>query len=281
MFKFIHAADIHLDSPCLGLEQYEGAPVQALRAATRAAISNLIDLAVTEEVEFVLIAGDLYDGDWRDYNTGLFMTAQMARLQKAGIRVFIVAGNHDAASRITRHLSFPDNVYVFPVKKPKSIVLPELRAVIHGQGFESRTETEDLAAGFPAPQFGSFNIGLLHTSLDGRAGHATYAPTTLEVLVSKGYDYWALGHVHKREVISEMPWIVFPGNLQGRHARETGPKGATLVRVENNMVVDATHHDLDDVRWEECGIDASAAAGGEEVMDSVRNVLEADRKSVV
>lgn len=274
MYKFIHAADIHLDSPCRGLQRYESAPVEALRTATRAAFSNLIELAVKEQAEFLLLAGDLYDGDWKDYNTGLFMAAQMARLQRADIRVFIVTGNHDASSRITRHLAFPDNVTFFSTSQPESIALPNLNTVIHGQGFQSQTQTEDLAAGFPAPKPDGLNIGLLHTSLDGRPGHEPYAPTTMETLLSKGYDYWALGHVHKREVLSESPWIVFPGNLQGRHARETGPKGATVVCVENGIIADATHHDLDDVRWEVFEIDCSTIRNGGELLNHMHDTFE-------
>src|SRR5918996_1910432 len=110
MFKFIHAADIHLDSPLRGLEQYDGAPVEQIRGATRQALANLVELALAERVAFVLLAGDLYDGEWKDYNTGLFFAAQMTRLREAGIRAFLIAGNHDAASQLTRYLRLPDNV---------------------------------------------------------------------------------------------------------------------------------------------------------------------------
>src|SRR3954469_13539897 len=113
MFKFIHAADIHLDSPLRGLQRYEGAPVDAIRGACRRALEQMVDLVIRERVDFVLIAGDLYDGDWQDYNTGLFLTAQMHALRDAGIRVFLIAGNHDAASQITRRLTLPDNVTRF------------------------------------------------------------------------------------------------------------------------------------------------------------------------
>ncbi len=112
MIKFIHTADIHLDSPLRGLEYYEGAPVDSIRGATRQAFKNLVELAISEKVDFVLIAGDLYDGDWKDYNTGLFFASQMTNLREAGIRVFIVSGNHDAASQISRQLRMPENVKI-------------------------------------------------------------------------------------------------------------------------------------------------------------------------
>ena len=275
MLKFIHAADIHLDSPLVGLPRYAGAPVERLRGATRQALRNLVQLAVTEQVDLVLFAGDLYDGDWRDYNTGLFFAAEMTRLRAAGIRVIVLAGNHDAASQITRHLRLPDNVTTLATQRPESIVLEALGVVVHGQGFATRAVTENLAAAYPAARRDLFNIGLLHTALDGREGHAPYAPCALDDLLSKGYDYWALGHVHQREVLHRDPWIVFPGNIQGRHIRETGPKGCTLVTVRDRAVVAAEHHDLDVLRWSACAVDTADAATADEVVSRTLQALAA------
>ena len=131
--RFIHAADIHLDSPLVGLERYESAPTDQIRGATRQALVQLVDLSISEEVSFVLIAGDLYDGDWRDYNTGLFYIKEMVRLQDAGIRVLVVSGNHDAQNRRTRGLPLPDNVTVIPADEPHSVELNEFGVVVHGQ----------------------------------------------------------------------------------------------------------------------------------------------------
>ncbi len=271
MPKFLHAADVHLDSPLRGLERYEGAPVEEIRGATRRAFENLVALAIEEEVAFVLLAGDLYDGDWKDYNTGLFFAAQMARLEEAGIRAFVVAGNHDAASQITKVLRPPANVKIFSSKRPETVVLEDLGIAIHGQGFAHAVVAEDLSAGYPAAVPHLFNIGLLHTSLDGRPGHASYAPCTVDGLRSRGYQYWALGHVHEREVVASDPWIVFPGNLQGRHAREAGAKGATLVTVDD--AVHLERRDLDVFRWAVCAVDLTAAATSGEALDRVQRAL--------
>lgn len=138
-FSFIHAADIHLDSPLAGLEQYEGAPVEKIRGATREAFKNLVDTAIERQVHFLIIAGDLYDGNWKDYNTGLFFTSQMVRLQKEGIPVFLIRGNHDAANLMTKSLKLPANVHEFPVKAPETVTLDALgvaftgRVLHHGQ----------------------------------------------------------------------------------------------------------------------------------------------------
>lgn len=273
--RFLHAADIHLDSALHGLERYEGAPVEEIRSATRRAFDNLIGLAIDEEVEFVLLAGDLYDGDWKDYNTGLYFVGCMEHLQEAGIRVFMVAGNHDAASQITKHLRLPDNVTMFSTRYPEKIVLDDLNVAIVGQGFATRAVTEDLSQSYPQGDPQLFNIGLLHTCLDGKPGHEPYAPCSVDGLRSKGYQYWALGHVHKREELSQDPWIIFPGNIQGRHIRETGPKGCTLVTVDNGDVVEVEHRDLDVMRWALCELDVTGAETVDDIYSLVRDQLQA------
>ncbi len=275
MFRYIHAADIHLDSSLHGLERYEGAPVEEIRSATRRAFDNLIDLAIDEEVEFVLLAGDLYDGDWKDYNTGLYFVDRMGRLREAGIRVFMVAGNHDAASQITKHLRLPDNVTMFSTRTPERVVLDDLSVAIHGQGFATRAVTDDLSQAYPQGNPQLFNVGLLHTCLDGKPGHEPYAPCSVDGLRSKGYQYWALGHVHKREEVNQDPWIIFPGNIQGRHIRETGPKGCTLVTVENGDVVEVEHRDLDVMRWVLCELDVAGNETVDDIYSLVRDVLQA------
>jgi len=274
MFKFLHAADIHLDSPLRGLEQYDGAPVEQIRGATRQAFVNLVDLAIAERVAFVLLAGDLYDGDWKDYNTGLFFAAQMTRLREAGIRAFLIAGNHDAASQLTRYLRLPDNVTMFSVQQPETVHLDAFNVALHGQGFYARAVTDDLSVAYPQPEPHLLNIGLLHTSVDGREGHEPYAPCSRDGLLSKGYDYWALGHVHRREILHREPWIVFPGNIQGRHVREIGPKGCTLVTVQGDQIISATHCDLEVLRWAVCNVDVSGAATADDVVDHVCQALE-------
>ncbi len=280
MFRFLHAADVHLDSPLVGLARYESAPVEAVRGATRRAFANLVGVAIDEEVAFVLLAGDLYDGDWKDYRTGLFFVGQMAKLRDARIPVFVVAGNHDAASQLTKNLRPPDNVHFFSTKKPETRLLEAFDVAIHGQGFASRAVTEDLAAAYPVADPDLFHVGLLHTSLNGREGHATYAPTSSEVLAQKGYQYWALGHVHKREVVSKDPWIVFPGNLQGRHAREVGPKGCTLVTVEDGAISHIEERHVDVLRWSVCRVDVNDVTTTNDVLDRVSRALTADANHV-
>lgn len=273
--KFVHAADLHLDSPLRGLVRYEGAPIAAVQRATRRAFENLIDLSIDEKAAFLLLAGDIYDGNWKDYSTGLFFAAQLSRLRAADIPVVMIRGNHDAASQITKHLRLPPHVHELSVKGPESFEIPGTGVWVHGQGFPTRAVTDDLAAGYPAAKRDSFNIGLLHTSAGGRLGHENYAPCRVETLVGKGYDYWALGHVHRREVLAESPHIVFPGNLQGRHARETGAKGATLVTVTDGRIEAVEHRSLDVVRWIIVDVDVGRAASGHDIVDLAKDAVAA------
>ncbi|TFH47122.1 MAG: DNA repair exonuclease [ANME-2 cluster archaeon] len=274
MFKFLHAADIHLDSPLHKLDHYEGAPVEEIRQATRRTFENLINLAIAEKVAFVLLAGDLYDGDWKDYNTGLYFASQMSKLREAGISVYIIAGNHDAASKITKTLKLPEGVKIFSADTPETVLVDKLDVAIHGQSFASPSVKKDLSSGYPYAIEGCFNIGMLHTCVTGKEGHEPYAPCTLDGLQSRGYDYWALGHVHKHEILLETPLTIFPGNIQGRHIRETGPKGCVLVTVDERRRPYASFKPLDVIRWFEIETDVSAAETGYDVVEKIGEHLE-------
>ncbi len=272
-FQFLHCADLHIDSPLRGLEDDRDAPVEHIRGATRDAFSALVDDAIARGVAFVLAAGDLYDGDWQDWRTGQFLVTQVGRLCRAGIPFVAIRGNHDAESNITRHLRLPEPARLLESRRPETVTLADLDVCIHGQSFRTREVTENIAAAYPPPVAGRLNIGLLHTSVDGREGHAAYAPCTVDQLRNHGYDYWALGHVHTREVLSRDPWIVFPGNPQGRHVRETGPKGATLVTVRDGRITDAEPLVYDTVRWAQLGVDVGGAGTEDEALAQVRAAL--------
>jgi DNA repair exonuclease SbcCD nuclease subunit len=237
-------------------------------------MKNLVELCLEQAADLLLLAGDLFDDDWRDYSSGLFFASELLRLREVGTKVVWIRGNHDALSKVTRQLKLPSGVHELSPRRPETLVFEELGAAVHGQGFAKAAMTEDLTRSYPAPVAGLFNVGLLHTSVDGREGHARYAPCRLETLVNHGYDYWALGHVHRREVLSREPWVVFPGNLQGRHIRETGAKGATLVSVEAGRVAQVEPVALDVVRWELCQVDAGRSDAPDDVVECVRGELE-------
>jgi exonuclease SbcD len=268
--RFVHAADLHLDSPLLGLTRKSADYAARVDDASRQAFDNLIALAIDEACGLLVIAGDVFDGQWRDYRTGQFFVDRMRKLREAGVRVVMIAGNHDAENRFASRLELSDNVTVLSSKRPETVRLEELGIAVHGRSFPQRDVTDNIALDYPAPIAGLFNIGLLHTACTGRDGHASYAPCTVEQLVNHGYQYWALGHVHAREVLSSAPHIVFPGNLQGRSVRETGEKGATLVSVAAGMVSAIEHRSLDVVRWAVETIDVSIVDDRRDLLPIIR-----------
>lgn len=272
--KFIHAADLHVDSPLVGLSCYEGAPAERLRGATRRALENLVDLAIEESVAFVIVAGDLFDGKWRNMQTGLFTARQFRRLGEANILVYLVRGNHDAKSQVQKALSWPDNVHEFSVRKAETFRLDDLGIALHGRGFAQPEVSDDPVPEYPAAIDGLFNIGVLHTNVGGSEEHPRYAPTTREALEAKGYDYWALGHIHKRFDIADRPPIAYSGNTQGRHVRETGPKGCLLVSVEDGQLAGVEFRPTDVVRWYWPKITLAARDGLPELYTAVREQLE-------
>ena len=257
--RFIHAADLHLDSPLRGLSAYPDAPAERLRTTTRDAFRNLVDHALAEAVDFMVIAGDVYDGDWKDFNTGLFFVRQMGRLRQAGIPVFLLHGNHDAESEMTRGLELPDNVHVFSARKAETFRLEALRVALHGRSFRVAATTENLLPGYPAPVPGWLNIGVLHTALEGHAEHARYAPCSVAELRARGYQYWALGHVHEHWIERGTVTIAYPGNLQGRHIRETGARGALMVSAEGDEITAVDRIDVAVLRWHLLAVDIGAA----------------------
>ena len=283
--KFLHAADIHLDSPLEGLERYEGAPVDLIRGATRRALENLVALAIREKVDFVVIAGDLYDGDWRDFNTGMFFVRQMAQLRESGIRVYLIAGNHDAASTMTRKLRLPVNpegdCLMLSHEHSETRRIDDLGVAIHGRSFAKTAEIENMVPDYPSPIPHWFNLGMLHTSLNGSDEHDTYAPCSSTDLRSKGYDYWALGHIHKRTLLPTegfpltSPPALYSGNIQGRHIRETGPRGCFLVTVDDRNQTDVRFHSLDVFRWEICLVSCADTKIADDVLERFRGVLRA------
>lgn len=272
--KVVHAADLHIDSPLRGLGRIEGAPVEEIRLATRRAFSRLVDICLEEQAALLILAGDVFDGEWRDFNTGLFFVRELARLRDVGTQVVMVRGNHDAESVLARHIPLPEHVHTFSTEAAETREYPALGLAVHGQSYGSRSVEDNLSELYPARRRDLVNIGVLHTNAIGSAEHSNYAPCTVQQLARHGYDYWALGHVHKREVLGRDPWIVYPGNLQGRHARETGAKGCTVITIEGLRIRSVEHRDVDVLRWSEVAIPADAARDPDDLLGALRLQLQ-------
>ncbi len=283
----VHAADLHIDSPLRGLGRIEGAPVADIRLATRRAFVRLIDDCLERSAALLILAGDVFDGEWRDFNTGLFFVRQLARLRDVGARVVMLHGNHDAESTLSRHIPLPEHVHVLSAEAPETVEFEQLGLAVHGQSYISRVVVDNLAERYPPARRGLLNIGALHTNAVGASEHKNYAPCTVGQLVRHGYDYWALGHVHKRSVLHQQPWVVYPGNLQGRHVRETGPKGCTAITIEDGRIQDVRHRDMDVLRWAEVVIQlgpqtpafgAPQPAAASDAPDSIEGLLARVRR---
>lgn len=270
--RLLHLADLHLDSPMRGLEAYEGAPETAA-SCTRDAFERAVQFALAENVELVVIAGDVYDGDWQDFSTGIFFARQLARLRDGGIPVVLSSGNHDAASRITREITLPDGTRVFSAKKPETIVFEELGVVVHGQSFATREVTENLAAAYPPAVPEMINVGLLHTSLAGHPDHDSYAACSPEDLDRLDYDYWALGHIHIRGRACKGPAAFYSGCVQGRSVRECGAHGGLLVELERGEEPSVELVNFDVLRWAIAEVDCTAVERLDDVLDRTRSAL--------
>ncbi|MBI1324815.1 DNA repair exonuclease [bacterium] len=279
MIRFIHAADIHLDSLMKGIRsESAGIDPAAFRLSTRHALRNLVDWAIREKVDFVTLGGDNFDGDWKDFTTGLYFNSEMARLTESGIPVVSISGNHDAASQISRSLNWPNRFRKLDDHSPE-VYEPVEGVRVIGQGFRTKAVTENLAARYPANDSATgIMIGLLHTSLAGvpRDGHDNYAPCELADLRSKRYHFWGLGHIHKSswmEGPGDMP-ILYPGNLQGRHIRETGPKGAWLIALnDDGSKFEQRFEALDTTRWELVIVDVTGVSNIDDCWAAVGDAI--------
>ena len=264
-FRFIHTADVHLDSPLRTLALKNPDMAELVANATRTTFTRIINLCIDEQVDALIIAGDLYDGELTSMKTAAFFVTEMQRLVDAGIKAFVLRGNHDAKSAITRHITLPEGVHLFSSRGDK-IVLEERGVAIHGLSFSKPHVPESLLSKYKPAETGVINIGVLHTSLAGSAQHDPYSPCTVAELQAQGYTYWALGHIHKREVHGTDPaTIVMPGIPQGRHINESGPRSVTLVDIDDNHKVTLAERATSSVQFERVEVDLTGAADWDEL----------------
>jgi DNA repair exonuclease SbcCD nuclease subunit len=279
-FRFIHAADVHLDSPLRSLALRDPDLAELIGNATRRAFVRIIDLCLDEQVDALLLAGDLYDGDQTSMKTARFLSEQIRRLHEAGIHVFVIRGNHDALSRITKELTFPDSVKVFG-GRAEAIVVDrsngDFPVAIHGLSFAQPHAPESLIGKYKLPIEGAVNIGLLHTSLAGAPGHDLYAPCSLADLQATGFRYWALGHVHKRSVVEGKCAIVMPGMPQGRDINEAGAKSVTLVTVADDRSIRIEERVTSIAQFERVSIDATRIDDWRDLVGALGRVIERAR----
>ncbi len=270
--RLLHLADLHLDSPMRGLLAHEGAP-DAAASCTRDAFEAAVRFALAESVDLVVIGGDVYDGDWQDFSTGVFFARQLALLRDGGIPAVVISGNHDAASRITRRLTLPEGTSALSARKPETVIFEELGVVVHGQSFATGAVTENLVTAYPPAVPEMINVGLLHTSLAGHPDHDAYAACSPQDLERLGYDYWALGHIHVRGRACDGPPAFYSGCIQGRSVRECGAHGGLLVELERGEEPRVEPVNFDVLRWAIAEIDCTKAEKLDDLLARARSTL--------
>lgn len=262
--RLLHAADLHLDSPFVGLRSSAPESVRdRLMSATFEAYDALVALAIEERVDAVLIAGDVYDAADRSLRAQLAFVRGLERLAAAGIRSFVCHGNHDPLDGWDARLPLPDLAHRFG-KDVEAVPLDPAnpaRATVYGVSYPTKKVLTNLVPRFARNDDSAFAIGLLHANVGTNTGHEPYSPCTLDDLARTGMDYWALGHVHTRATLrASNPTVVYPGNTQGRQPNETGPRGAVLVDVDPAGVCKVDFRPLDAVRWEQIDVPLDSAA---------------------
>jgi DNA repair exonuclease SbcCD nuclease subunit len=244
---------------------------------------RIVDLCLDERVHALVLAGDLYDGDQTSMKTARFLAEQIRRLHQAGIRVFVIRGNHDALSRITKELSFPDSVKVFGGRAEAVEVdrdAGHFPVAIHGLSFAQPHAPESLVAKYKPVVAGAVNIGIMHTSLAGASGHDPYAPCSLADLHTTGFHYWALGHVHKRSIVEGACTIVMPGMPQGRDINESGAKSVTLVTISDDRSIRTEERATSIAQFERVAVDVAGLDDWRDLVIAVTRALEQARDSV-
>ena len=262
--RFIHCADLHLDTPFKGLSHVTPEIGETLRDATFSSFKNIVDLALHERVDFVVVAGDVYDSSDRSLRAQFAFRDGLSRLANSGIPSFVAFGNHDPVSGWSNTLEWPELVHRFETRNVDVRQLARedtVIASIHGISFPKETVEEDLSARFGTPPHGMPSIAVLHANVGSNTGHAPYSPTTVSNLTEKGFEYWALGHVHSHHVLrANGPCIVYPGCSQSRHPNETGPKGCCLVTLSDSANPDVRFVPTDVVRYRQERVDVSLCA---------------------
>ncbi|MFS7260118.1 exonuclease SbcCD subunit D [Carnobacterium divergens] len=277
MVQFIHGADLHLDSPFIGLKTVPDFLWEKIYQSTFTALTNLVNHAIEKQVDFVLLAGDIYDSDDRSVKAQAFLKTEMERLNQAEIPVFICHGNHDYIENSGLHLKMPENVELFSetVETKWLTTKNGERIAVSSFSYNSRWMTKRMITEYPKKHAtADFHIGMLHGFSEGlETSHGHYAPFTINELKSKGYDYWALGHIHTRQVLATQPPILYAGNTQGRSSKETGIKGCELVTLtlgESSIETLETQ----DIQWETFEISLAKQSTLDDVYRKIKETIE-------
>ena len=276
-FTFVHTADLHLDSPFIGLERIDADVAAVLKGATFRAFDNIIDLCIESNARFLLVAGDVFDSRDRSLRAQLRFRAGLGRLDEAGIESFVVHGNHDSLDGWTASLAWPERTHIFRGDEVEAVPIVDdcgnAVARVYGISYPTREVKRNLASEFHRTDDGPYAIGLLHCNVGENTGHEPYAQCSVEDLVRSGMDYWALGHVHTRSTLrSADPMIIYPGNPQGRNPRELGARGCYVIDVDDGGHARERFVEVDAVRWFEEELSIASMESDDQLIAEVEDI---------
>jgi len=281
--RFLHAADLHLDSPFKGMAALPEPIRERVREATFESLRALVALAERERVDFVVVSGDVYDLADRSLRAQIRFQRALERLAAAEIPVFVIHGNHDPEDGRAAQLNWPQAVHFFAADRVETVAVEKpgrgVIAHVHGISYKTAAVHDNLALGYRGIDPNVCQIALLHTNVDGDPAHGNYAPCSRRDLLERGIDYWALGHVHTRQVLHDRPAIVYPGNIQGRSVRETGPRGCYVVDIDETGRAALAFHALDAVRWHHETVSVQGVSTEQQLKDVLLARLEQVRES--
>jgi len=282
-FKFLHTADLHLGTPFRGLPaSIPEAFAAALKAAQRSVFKRIVDVAIEQQVDFVTIAGDLFDQSSVSMSVHFELLRGFERLQECGIRVFVSHGNHDPQVS-PPPLPWPDNVFVFgtaprvssdPVASTHVDLGADTRVQISGFTYPSADFSEAMAPRFQRQADAQFAIGLYHGNVGSFASHAAYCAATVDELARQNFDFWGLGHIHQPQILRDhSPTVVYPGNPQGRHIREDGWRGCVCVDVAASGAVQLKWIPIAEVSWHEIVVNVDGAVDALAIRDAIHTAI--------
>ncbi|PRD40614.1 DNA repair exonuclease [Phyllobacterium phragmitis] len=279
-FRFVHTADIHLDSPLRSLALRNSELAELIGDSTRQALIAIVDLCLEEQVDALVIAGDLYDGDQTSMKTARFLASQMERLHQARIAVYKIRGNHDALSKITHELVLPPSVKIFGARaEAVEFTRDGLAVAIHGLSFAKPQAPDSLLPKYKSPVSDAINIGIMHTSLAGPSNHDVYAPCNVLDLHASGFDYWALGHIHQRTHHQGPRTVIMPGMPQGRDINEAGAKTVSLVTVADDRTIMVEEHLTSVAQFERVTVDLTGISEWRDAASTIETALEQQREN--
>jgi DNA repair protein SbcD/Mre11 len=281
-FSFVHTADLHLDSPFVGISEINDSISSKLTESTFKSFNKIINICIEKQVDFLLVAGDIFNSADRSIRAQLRFRDGIKKLSDCGISAYIAHGNHDHLNGWSAKLDWPEKTHIFSGRSVQKFAVEkeqETIACIHGISFQKRNVTENLAHKFPKKgNDNPFTIGLLHCNLGSNTEHQPYAPCTLKDLTDLNYDYWALGHIHKKSVISTEPMIIYPGNPQGLNPTETGERGCFLVSVDSRDKPQAEFIETSSVKWFTEEIDIASLSSDDELIVKIKNRIDEIRE---